>query len=241
MLKFTNPFYYPVAVLCGGIVLIAGVRLFRLPNVVILPTAVAISTLGAALLKSQEPSEEKQAQQQLKQELQAIKLSAKTLAEKAKLLHQETQKILSDNSWDIDLVVAIEQACNYAVALPNKIDQLCQSLPKTQSLLSVSKLQQELEEVNAKISSSSELNRDKLQELANSLRRNIQLVETGQDLRHAQILNLQMLLQQSAGLLQQLQNKLSNLNLNKTQELEEIRNLSDQLNTNQANLDIYLN
>lgn len=240
MIKFANPFYYPVAVFVGGVILVAGVRLLKLPNMVILPAAVAVTTLVSAGLKSQEPTEEELAQQLLKQELQAIKSTAKILADKSQVLHQEAQQLLKSNSWQMDLLVAVQHACDRATQLPIKIEQLADKLPKTQSLLSVRELEQQLEEVNTKIAANSGIARDNFLKLADSLARNIDLARTGQDTLQAQILNLKILLQESAGLLQQLQNKLRNADLERGDDVLEIQTLSNELNNLQTNVDYYL-
>lgn len=47
MVKLTNPFDYPLAILVGGIVLVAGVRFLKTPNLLILPTAAIVATATA--------------------------------------------------------------------------------------------------------------------------------------------------------------------------------------------------
>ncbi len=53
-LTLTNPLYYPIAVLAGGVILVAGVRFIGLPNFVALPAAAVVATGGAAVMKSKE-------------------------------------------------------------------------------------------------------------------------------------------------------------------------------------------
>ncbi|MEY3827725.1 MAG: hypothetical protein RLZZ148_2545, partial [Cyanobacteriota bacterium] len=43
-MKLANPFYYPLAMLLGGISLVLGVRLLSLPNLLVFPTAAAVAT-----------------------------------------------------------------------------------------------------------------------------------------------------------------------------------------------------
>ncbi|EAW38487.1 hypothetical protein [Lyngbya sp. PCC 8106] len=83
MIKLANPIYYPIAVLMGGITLIAGVRLVGLSNKIILPTVAVVTVVTASVLKSREPEAKKIAQQQLPQEVELLKVSSQNLAIKA--------------------------------------------------------------------------------------------------------------------------------------------------------------
>lgn len=49
-MKLTNPLYYPVAVLVGGIALFVGVRFIQLPSVIMLPVAAGIVVAGTSYL-----------------------------------------------------------------------------------------------------------------------------------------------------------------------------------------------
>ena len=91
-MKIANPLYYPLAVLAGGIVLVVGVRFLGLSNTVTLPTALAVTVVGATALKAREPDGEKRVKQQLQQELQVIQGSAQSLAGKA-------ESFLIPSSW----------------------------------------------------------------------------------------------------------------------------------------------
>ena len=50
-MKLVNPLLYPLAVLAGGITLLVGVRIARLPSLVMLPTAALITVAGTSWLK----------------------------------------------------------------------------------------------------------------------------------------------------------------------------------------------
>ena len=117
-MKIANPLYYPIAVLAGGVVLVAGVRFIGLPNFVALPAAAIVATGGAAALKSREPDAQKIAQQQIENELQTLQTSAKNLADKAESLLQEANQLLSRGSFSMDLLVAVQGACQRAIELP---------------------------------------------------------------------------------------------------------------------------
>ena len=136
-MKIANPLYYPLAVLAGGIVLVVGVRFLGLSNTVTLPTALAVTVVGATALKAREPDGEKRVKQQLQQELQVIQGSAQSLAGKAEVLRQEANQLLSSSSVQMDLLIAVQQACDSAIELPPKIEQIAQRLPESESLLSI--------------------------------------------------------------------------------------------------------
>ncbi len=190
-----NPFYYPFAVLVGGIILITGTRFLSLPQFIILPTSIAVTTVGASVLKTKE---EQLATQKLRQDLTNLKKSAQTLVSQAESLKQEAHTILSTDNFDINLLVDIQQVCDNACLLPVKIEQLSQKLSTNQALLSIEELQQQLAEVKLKLSSSSEVEKEHLERLSQQLEKNIQLAQTGKDTRQAQIINLQLLIQETA-------------------------------------------
>lgn len=237
MIKLANPLYYPMAMLAGGIVLVVGVRVMELSNIVILPTAAVVATAGATVLKSRSDAQ-RLAKQQLQRELQVMQASGKTLAEKAEVLRQEANQLLTRDSFQLELLTAVQYACDRAIELPAKIDQLAMRLPSADSLLSVSELQQQLLEVQTKQCSSSGVASQHLNQLADSLKRNIQLAQEGQDTRTAQIVSLYTLIQDSAGVLQQLQNKLRTADLTNLEQVNELRSLSSEFNSFQENVDI---
>ena len=239
-MKIANPLYYPVAVLIGGIVLVVGIRFLGLSNPVALPTALAVTVVGATALKAREPDAEKRVKQQLQQELQVIQASTQSLAEKAEVLRQEANQLLSSSSVQMELLIAVQQACDRAIELPDKIAQVAQRLPESESLLSINELQQQLLEVKSKIRSSSSVSRQQLEQLKASLERNIELAQQGQDARQAKLTSLYTVIQDSAGVLQQLQNKLRTADLTNSEELVELRNLSEELSGFQENIDFII-
>ena len=238
MLKLANPLYYPTAILIGGTILVAGVRLIGLSNKIILPTTIAATVVSAAALKSQEPDLNQIAKRQLQQELQTLKIASKEVAGKAEELREEANKLLTQNSFQMDLLVTVQQTCDRAIELPHKINTVAQKFPEKKALLSVDKLQQQLREVQHKIQSSSGVSRQHLQQLAASLERNIELAKQGQDTRQAKLISLQKTIQDSAGILQQLQNKLRTADLTDSDDIRELQGLSDELKAYQENVDI---
>ena len=135
----------------------------------------------------------------------------------------------------MDLLVAVQSACQRAIELPIKIDELGRRIQGANSLLSVSDLQQQLQEVENKRSSSSGIARQHLDQLTNSLQRNIQLAREGQNARNAQITSLYTLIQDSAGVLQQIQNKLRTADLGDSQQVSELQASTDELISLQEN------
>jgi hypothetical protein len=164
--------------------------------------------------------------------------SGKNLAEKAEILRQEANQLLTTDSSQLELLTAVQYACDRAIDLPAKINQFAGQLQSPNSLLSISELQQQLLEVQTKQRSSSGVARQHLDQLAESLKRNIQLAQQGQDTRTAQITSLYTLIQDAAGVLQQLQNKLRTSDLTNSEQVNELQTLSAELNSFQENVDI---
>ncbi|MGB3755634.1 MAG: hypothetical protein WBA07_04580 [Rivularia sp. (in: cyanobacteria)] len=234
-MKLANPLYYPIAALAGGVILVAGVRFIGLPNFIALPAAAVVATGGAAAIKSREPDAQKIAQQQIQRELEMLQNSSKTLAEKAQTLSQEANQLLSRGSFEMDLLVAVQEACQRAIELPVKIDELGRRIHGANSLLSVNDLQQQLQEVETKRSSASGIASQHLDQLSNSLQRNIQLAREGQNARTAQITSLYTLIQDSAGVLQQIQNKLRTVDLTDARQVSQLQASTDELTSLQDN------
>lgn len=237
MIKLANPLEYPISVLAGGIILLVGVRFASLSNVVILPAAAIVTLASATALKSREPDPKKLVKQQLQQELQVMQSSGKELAQKAEVLRQEANQLLSRGSFQLELLIAVQEACDRAIELPKKIDQLATRLQGSDSLLSKSELQQQLLEVQAKQRASSGVARQHLNLLEKSLKRNIQFAQEGQDTRMAQIASLYIFIQEAAGVLQQLQNKLRTADLTNSEQVNELRSLSTELSSFPENLE----
>jgi hypothetical protein len=236
-MKLANPLYYPLPVLVGAIALVMGVRFARIPSLVMIPTAAAIATAGASIRKAQEPETLDLDNPELEAELQAVRQQAKAVAEKAEGLRSEAARLLT-NSTQMELLAAVQYACDRASELPAKMDQMVKRMQGADSLLSVGELQQQLVGVQAKLRSSSGLMHEQLTKLEDSLRRNIQLAREGQDARHAQVANLSTLLLDSTSVLQKMQNQLRTLNLADAQQTLELRSLSDELSIFQENVDL---
>lgn len=239
-MKLVNPLHHPLAILVGGITLVAGVRLMQIPSYVSLPAAAAIATGLAMPLNKQESQKIKLNNPALVREIKSVKRQSKILAEKAEELRQEAQKLLTSNT-QLELFATIEYACDRVLELPTKIDRLAQKLQGSDSLLSPEKLAQQLTEVQVKARESSGVARQQLKQLANSLENNLKLARQGEDARQAQVVSLTTLITESAGILQQFQNRLRTSNLDNSQEIDELKIISNELKTMQDNVDLLIN
>jgi paraquat-inducible protein B len=238
-MKIANPLNYPVAVLAGGITLFIGVRLVQLPSPVMLPLAAVISFAGASFFKSREPQYLELDDPQLEREINTAKTSALALANKANGLIIEARKLLND-TFQVDLLASIQLSSDRSAELPAKIDSLAKSLKNTTSLLSVDELKQQLTEVNQKLTGSSGIAKQHLNQLADSLKRNIQLAQEGQDTRLARIINITTLIQDSAGVLQKLQTQLNAADLTDSEQIQQLQLISEELVSLEENLDLLL-
>jgi len=237
-MKLANPLNYPLAVLAGGILLVAGVRLVRLPAPVVVPLATVVAIGGATFLKSQERKYLHLDNPALMRELLAVKQQAQDLADKAIDLRAEASRLLTSSS-QIDLLSSVQFACDRASELPNKIEELAHRLQGADSLLSVANLQQQLDVAEARLQRTSDgAAREQLSQLIQSLERNIQLAQQGQDARQAQVLSLSRLIYDSAGVLQSMQNQLRTSDLADAEAAGELQTLSHELKLFQENVDL---
>ncbi len=238
-MKLANPLFYPLSILAGAVVLVAGVRLANLPSWVVLPMAAAVATGGAMVQKNSEPVPilENPA---LDQELTSARLQATNLAAKANSLRHEASRLLTE-ATQMDLLVMVQSACDRAVELPARIDQLTRRMHGADSLLAVEDLQQQLTEVTTRIPASSGVARDQLNRLADSLRHNIQMARQGEDARQAQVLSLSTLILDSAGVLQGMQNQIRTANLTDADQAEELRSLSNEFSFFQEHIGLITN
>ena len=238
-MKLVNPLFYPLAVLTGGITLIIGVRLIQVPSLIMLPTAAAIATGVAIPLSQKEVNKINLNNPALAREIQSVQQQAKLLTSKAEDLRHEAKQMLT-SSTQLELLTAVEYACDRTQELPGKINQLAQRLQGADSLLSPPELAKQLAEVKAKQRNSSGVAKQQLQQLATSLENNLRLAKQGQDARQAQVLSLNTLVIESAGVLQQLQNRLRTSNLNNSEEINELKVLSEELKSRQESVDMLI-
>ncbi|WP_373479569.1 hypothetical protein [Geminocystis sp.] len=230
-MKIVNPLNYPLAILIAGISLFLGVKIVKLSNFIILPSSIAIAVIGSTFLaynNQQNNSNIDLDNKALETELNQAKKEAQLLVNKAENLRLEAKKLLHD-SWQMDLLTAVEYSCDRALELPQKIEDLSRKLSGGDSLLSVEELQEKLANIKKKKKSADGVALEKLQQIELSLIRNITLAKEGQSAREAQVFSLTNIITESAGILQQLQNKLRTADLTNSQELNALQVLSQEL------------
>ncbi|MEO0867736.1 MAG: hypothetical protein AAFY17_04655 [Cyanobacteria bacterium J06642_11] len=238
-MKLANPLQYPLAVLAGGIFLVGGVRVGRLPAVVAIPGAAIIATAGAAILKSREPDKVELTNKAINREFQQVRQQAVDLGTRADELNAEATRLLTASD-QIELLGVVQYACDRTQELPQKIDQLALRLEGNNALLSVSELERQLKQAESKVRHSQGIAQEQWGKLANSLKRNIALAQQGEDARQAQLANLSTLIAESGGVLQRLQNRLRTADLNNATSANELRDLSDEFKALQENVDVLI-
>jgi chromosome segregation ATPase len=239
-MKLANPLRYPLAVLVGGLTLVVGVRLVRLPSVVVLPGAAAIATLGATALKSRQPNTPPALENpHLERELQKTRQQALSLTQQATALQSEAQRLLTE-PHQLELLGTVQYGCDRTHELPAQVDLLAQRLQGKDSLLSIADLERQLAEAEQRRHSSSGAARQQCEALIASLQRNLKLAKQGKDAREAQVISLSILIQDMAGVLQQLQNTLRTADLGSSGAADEVRNLSQELSSMQENMKVLI-
>lgn len=238
-MKLVNPLHYPLAVLLGGISLLIGIRLMQIPSLIGIPLATAITAGTAIPLSQKEKNKININNPALAREIQLVRQQANLLVHKAEDLRNEAKKLLT-NSEQLELFSIVEYACDRTQELPEKINQLTQHLQGSDSLLSPRELQQQLLDVQAKQKNSLGIAKKQLQQLATSLENNLKLAQQGQDARQAQVVALNTLVIDSAGILQQLQNRLRTSDLHNLAEINQLKELTEELKTMQENVDLLI-
>jgi chromosome segregation ATPase len=235
---FKNPLHYPLAVLAGGIVLVLGVRLVRLPSFVAVPAALAVAVGSTAVRKDSEPGAAIELEDpQLGAEINILYGKAQNLANQALALRDEATKRLT-GAAEMELMGAVQYACDRTQELPTKIQQLGQRLGGGKSLLSAADLTQQISDAKAKRDSSMGAAKAQWQTLIESLEHNLTLAQEGEDTRQAQLVSLSTLISNAAGTLQQLQNKLQTADLSSSSETNELMALSDEFSSFQKNVEL---
>ncbi|MGB3613342.1 MAG: hypothetical protein WBA10_06055 [Elainellaceae cyanobacterium] len=238
-MKLANPLYYPLPVLAGAVVLVIGIRVLRLPSLVVLPAAAVIATAGAAVRKGQEPAVLDLDDPQLETALQGVRQQAVAVAEKSQGLRGEATQLLAQSN-QLELLSAVQYACDRAEELPVKIDRLTQRMRGGRSLLSVEDLQRQRRDAEQQAKVSTGVARQQWLRLVNTLSHNIQLAQEGQDARQAQVVSLSTLTLEAAGVLQKLQNQLRTADLTDSRQTSAVKALSAEFASVQENLDLLM-
>lgn len=238
-MKLANPLHYPLAILVGAIALVIGVRFAKLPNLIVVPVAAAITVGGAMALKAKEPEPLNIDNPALERELRQAQQQAKSLANRANQFRTEAARLLT-RPEQMELLAILQEVCNRAGELPAKVNYLARQLQGSDSLLSMQELHHQLAEAEAKRDASTGIAREQLNRLVDSLQHNIQLAQQGQDARQAQVVNLSTQILDSAGVLQQMQNSLRTADLSDTRQTEELRALGNEFKVFQENVDLLI-
>ncbi|MBL1208742.1 hypothetical protein [Geminocystis sp. GBBB08] len=237
-MRIVNPLNYPFAILISGICFFLGVRVIKLTNVIILLSTMAIAFISSTILANNNLQNNRKIDldnKTLEIELNQVKKEAQLLVNKAENLRLEAKKLLHD-SWQMELLTTIEYSCDRTLELPQKIEDLSNKLSGGDSLLSVEELENKLKEIKKKKKSTAGVALQKIQQIELSLMRNINLAKEGQSAREAQVFSLTNIITESAGLLQQLQNKLRTADLTNSQELNDLQALTQELTNLQENV-----
>lgn len=239
-MKLVNPLNYPLGVLIGGISLFLGVRIANLSSLIMLPLSGSIVVISSMILGNKNQDNYSKIDldnKALESELNQAKKEAQLLVNKAENLRSEAKKLLHD-SWQMELLTAVEYSCDRTFELPQKIEDLSRKLSGGDSLLSVEELQEKLANIKKKKKSVEGVALEKLQQIELSLIRNIALAKQGESARQAQVFSLTNIITESAGILQQLQNKLRTADLTNSDQIQELKSLSEELNNFQDNVDL---
>lgn len=236
-MKIVNPLNYPLAILCACLCLIFGARIVKISPWLVVPITISFSFISAGYLAQKEPVKIELNNPILEKELNNAKIQAELLINKAENLRLEAQKLLQ-NSSEMDLLTAVEYTCQRTLELPDKINKLTEKLAGGDSILSSQELNQQLEQVKIQQKNSKGRALIQLQQLENTLQNNLQLVREGQDAREAQVFSIVTIITEFAGVLQQLQNKLRSANLDNSEEIQELKDLNNELNNFQKSMDV---
>lgn len=148
-MRIVNPLNYPLAILIAGISLFLGVKVIKLSNFIMLPSSIVIAIIGSTFLASNNQSNHSKIDldnKTLEAELSQAKKEAELLLNKAENLRLEAKKLLHD-SWQMELLTAVEYSCDRTLELPQKIEDLSNKLSGGDSLLSVEELTEKLKEI----------------------------------------------------------------------------------------------
>lgn len=239
-MKLVNPLNYPFGVLIGGITLFFGVRIANLSSLIMLPVSGSIVVISSMILAKKETTVEQNIDIEntaLETELNNAKNQAQLLIKKSENLRIEAEKLLQE-SWQLDLLTTVQYMCDRTLELPEKIDKLSKRLYGGDSLLSVEELNKQLTEVQAKQKYSGGMALRQLKQIEKTLQNNIELALEGQDAREAQVFSLVNIIIELGGILQNLQNKLRTSDLNNSEQIQELKSLSEELNNFQDNVDL---
>ncbi len=225
-----NPLHYPTAIFCAALVLVVGVRVFWLPRWLMLVVAVVIALGGSWLLHWREAQHLPLADPALSREIRELRQQVAFLVQAAQQVQAQAARLLVD-APDLDLLVAVQEVCQQVQSLPQAVEQRVQQLYQTDydAVLSVADLEKQLAQVRRQKQRVGQLAGAQLEQLEATLVRNLEYARMGQDTRIAQITALMTLVQNTAGILQQLQNQLRTFDIQNQEQLQHVHRLSETL------------
>ncbi|APB34529.1 hypothetical protein GlitD10_2200 [Gloeomargarita lithophora Alchichica-D10] len=228
-MPLANPLHYPLAMFCAALVLGVGVRGLALPRWLMFPVAVGIALGGSVVLQKRETQPPTLDDPVLAREIQQLRQQVQGLLQGAEKVRAEAARLLMD-APDLDLLITVQEVCDQVQTLPQALEQRVQKLHQNdEAVLSVAGLEKQLTQVRRQKRRVGQVAGAQLDQLEASLVRNIQLAQMGQDTRLAQVTALATLVQDTAGILQQLQNQLRSCDIHNQQQLQELRGLSETL------------
>ncbi|MCS7030145.1 MAG: hypothetical protein NZL92_01245 [Gloeomargarita sp. SKYG116] len=226
-MPLTNPLHYPLAIFLGVLVWVVGVRVWLLPRWLVVPVGVLLALAVSLVLHQREMQTSRDPA--LARQVQLLQQQVQALVEGAEHVRAEAARLLAD-APDLDLLVTVQEVCDQVKALPQAMAQQIQRIQQTdEAVLSVAALERQLAQVRRQQRQAGPTASAQFEQLAASLERNIQLAKAGRDTRSAQIAALATLVQDTAGILQQLQNQLRVMDLGNQRQLAELRALSETL------------
>ncbi|AFZ54919.1 hypothetical protein Cyan10605_2852 [Cyanobacterium aponinum PCC 10605] len=231
--KIVNPLNYPLAVFVAGVCLFFGVRFANVSSFLMLPISISVGVIGSGFLANNSLNNDNKINldnRALEEELELAKQESNLLIKKAENLRLEAKNLLHD-AHQMDLLTAIEYGCDRTFELPEKIEYLSKKLSGSDSLLSEEELEEKLKTNLKKQQSANGLALKQLRQIESNLRRNIDLAKQGKSAREAQVFALTNILTESAGVLQQLQNKLRTSDLTNSQALQDLQDLTQELSS----------
>ncbi|MEG3439194.1 hypothetical protein V0288_18860 [Pannus brasiliensis CCIBt3594] len=229
MVKLTAPLQYSIAILAGGIVLVAGVRAWKIPNVVIFPAAALVTVVTAIGFKAIEPDPEKLAREEIDRELRNLKVSGQELALRAGFVRQEARQILSREVEYQKLFARIEKTCEPFAEIVPKIEEFGRQIPRKNARVCLAELKKELDSARDLVSSSRGSARQQAEEFVTALEKNLELAKTGNSVTLAKLLQLQAIVQDATELLQDVQNKVRTIRRRGVDRVAEIGELRERL------------
>ncbi|MEN9215855.1 MAG: hypothetical protein Q6K90_00875 [Gloeomargarita sp. HHBFW_bins_162] len=228
-MPLANPLHYPLAMFLAALVLGVGVRLLALPRWLMLPVAVVVAVGGSMVLQRREARQPDIDDPALAREIQQLRHQVQILVQGAEKVRTEAARLLAD-APDLDLLITVQEVCDQVQTLPHALEQRVQRLrDMDDAVLSVATLEKQLAQVQRQKRRVGQVAGAQLDQLEATLQRNIQLAQTGQDTRLAQVTALATLVQHTAGVLQHLQNQLRTCDIRNQQQVQELRTLSETL------------